>query len=67
MTVYKAELTSDYTSKVVEFSSNGTRLAVIRQAKRLLNCTGFKMMLITDVGNFTQHTSVNFDLTITTI
>ena len=65
MAHFKAELHSDYTSKTVEFKSDKTGLALVREAKKQLNCTGYKMQLTSYCGNFKQWSSPNFTMTLT--
>ncbi len=63
--VYIARLTSGYSSETVEFNCKGSRLAVIRKAKKLLGCTGYRLTFVVESGAHTQHSSPSFDLLIT--
>jgi hypothetical protein len=64
MQTYKAELHSAYTSKTVEFKTNKSGIALVRLAKRKLNCTGFKLQLIVHSGDHKQWVSPDFSMTL---
>lgn len=64
---YKAELSHAYGAKTVEFTTDKTGVALVRLAKKELDCTGFKMRLVIDSGVFMQWSSPDFDMTLVPI
>lgn len=64
MITYKAELIGDYTCKTIEIKTNKTGLALVRQVKKELGCTGFKMQLVVVCGDFMQWVSPDFSMTL---
>ncbi|USD58987.1 hypothetical protein J4N45_10635 [Vibrio sp. SCSIO 43140] len=64
MTKYKAELHSAFSSKTVEFETEKTGVALVRLAKKKLNCTGFKLQLAVHSGDHKQWVSPDFSMTL---
>ncbi|MEZ8774839.1 hypothetical protein [Vibrio sp. 10N.247.310.17] len=67
MQTFKAELHSAFTSKTVEFKTDKTGLALVRLAKKELNCTGYKLQLVVHSGDFKQWVASDFSMTLTPI
>lgn len=67
MKTYVATLGSCYDHKTIEFKSGKTGLALVRETKKLLNCTGFKMQLVVVSGDFKQWVSPDFSMTLNPI
>lgn len=64
MNTYMATLGSCYTHKTVEIKTNKTGLALVREVKKKLGCTGFKMQLVVISGDFRQWVSPDFYMTL---
>ena len=67
MQTFKAELHSAFTSKTVEFQTDKTGLALVRLAKKELNCTGYKLQLVVHSGDLKQWVAPDFSMTLTPI
>lgn len=61
---FKAELHSAFSTKTVEFKSDKSGLALVRQAKKELNCTGFRLQLVIESGDYKQWVSPDFHMTL---